>query len=136
MIVIDTHALIWFMQGDETLGPDSRQLVIERAASEVVLVSAMTFWEAALLAQRGRIDLGEDSLRWSRRVLATPGFAIAPIEPEIATDAVALRWGHKDPADRMIVATARHWRVPLLTVDRAITGYAGLGHLTVIDASR
>lgn len=134
MIVTDTHALIWFVQGDEMLGPNSRKLIMERAANEAVLVSAMTFWEVALIAERGRIDLGEESLRWSRRVLATPGFAIAPIEPEIATDAATLPWTHKDPADRMIVATARHWRVPLLTVDRAILDYAAAGYVQAIDA--
>ena len=69
-------------------------------------------------------------------VLRAPGLDLAPIEPVIAIDSVRLPGDfHADPADRLVIATARHRRVPLVTADQAILAYAAEGHVQVIDAA-
>ena len=74
---------------------------------------------------------------WMETLLGARGIDLLPIEPAIALDSVRLPGDfHADPADRLIVATARYWRAPLLTADRAILDYAADGHMQAMDASR
>ena len=137
MIVVDTHALVWAIQDDPQLGPGARLRLDNETGDAVVLVSAFTIWEVALLAERARIDLEMPTEKWVKTVLALPGIRLAPLDPEIALDSVALPGKmHKDPADRIIVATARHYDVPLMTADDAILTYGKGGHVQTIDASR
>lgn len=78
-------------------------------------------------------DVGE----WIDAALSAQGVDVLPIEPAIAVASVRLPGKfHADPADRLIVATARHWGAPLATADQAIAAYAEDGHLRVIDANR
>jgi len=135
VILIDTHVLIWLMNGDDRLGLGARQRVAEAAETTNVHVSAITPWEIALLARKGRLALGRDTVAWIDAALGMPGMMLAPISPEIAIDAVHLPGDlHKDPADRFIVATARHHGWPLITADAAIRAYATGGHVNAIDA--
>ena len=79
------------------------------------------------------MDLGG----WIQAVLHAPGVDLIPIESVIAIDSVRLPDAfHADPADRLIVATARHRRIPLLTADHAILAYAVEGHVQAIDAAQ
>ncbi len=136
MILLDTHVLIWAVNNDRRLGPDARRRIDRETEARGVFVSAITPWEIALLAARGRISLGGDTLAWIDRVLQTPGVAVAPLEPAIAVGSVALPGSlHADPADRILVATARHHGWPLLTADRMILAYAAAEHLKAVDAS-
>lgn len=135
MIVLDTHALIWAVQDNPKLGTSARKIVEDEAREDVVLVPAICAWEVALLVSRGQVELPFDTAGWMRRVLNRPGYGLAPLEPEISVASVELAWLHRDPADRMIVATALHWRAPLLTVDRAIKAYAQTSALEVVDAA-
>ena len=74
---------------------------------------------------------------WIRAVFQTPGIDLMPIEPAIAIDSVRLPGNfHADPADRLIIATARRWGAPLLTADNAILAYGAEGHVQAIDAAR
>lgn len=134
MIVLDTHTMIWAVQDDPRLGRQARHL-LEKAVDDGILVPAICAWETALLVSRGQVDLELETEGWMRRVLSRPGYKFAPLEPEIAIASVALDWGHKDPADRMIVATAQHWCAPLMTADREIKRYASRADLEVIDAA-
>lgn len=135
MILIDTHVLIWLMNGEERLGLAARQLIAEAAVNEKVNVSAITPWEIALLTHKGRIALGRDPMAWIDAALAMPGVMRAPIEPEIAVETVRLPAGlHNDPADRFIVATARHHGWSLITADAALLAYGAAGHVKVVDA--
>lgn len=136
MILVDTHVLVWFMQGDSKLGITARQIITEEADRSEVVVPAIVMWEVGLMASRGSVDLGDDPRAWLKKVFRAPGFALAPLEIEIAVETASSPWSHKDPADRMIVATARHWGAPLLTADRHILDYAAAGHLQAIDARR
>lgn len=137
MIVVDTHVLIWAVDDDAHLGHAARAAIEEAGRSDAIAVSAITPWEIALLAEKGRLRLGCDAAVWIDAALDLPGVRLVPLEPAIAIDSVRLPGGfHADPADRLIVATARYCSAPLLTADSAILDYATGGHVRVVDASR
>lgn len=136
MILLDTHALMWLLEGNERLGIEARRGIAEAAGEGAVCVSAITPWEISLLARKGRINLGRDTRSWIDTALALPGIMLVPIEPRIAIDSNDLPGSfHSDPADRLLVATARFLGIPLLTSDRAILRYGAQGHVGVVDAS-
>lgn len=137
MIVLDTHVLVWTLEDDPRLGPRARAAIDEAAGQGGVLVCAITPWEIAMLVQKGRLALGRDVGEWLDAALNLPSIRLAPLEPAIAVDSVRLPGTlHPDPADRIIVATARHLGVTLLTADRAILDYGAAGHVAVADAAR
>jgi PIN domain nuclease of toxin-antitoxin system len=134
-MLLDTHVLVWFVEGENRLGEGARSLVNQAGGAGKLLVSAITPWEIALLTRKQKIELSRPVDRWISTVLERGGPTIAPLEPAIALDSVMLPGNfHSDPADRIIVATARYREVPLLTGDRAILGYAAKGYLQAIDA--
>ena len=137
MIVLDTHALIWAMEDERRLGVDARAKIAAAEQADGVGISAITPWEIAFLAEKGRLRLSREVREWLMAVLALPAIELLPIEPAIAIESVRLPGAlHADPADRFIVATARHYGVPLLTADYAILTYAAGGHVQTIDALR
>ena len=135
MILLDTHVLIWSLQDAAALGPEARILLDEEILAEGLMISAITVWEIALLAKKSRIVLGMDVLKWIEDVLALPGLILGALDPPIAVGSVMLPGDlHNDPADRIIIATARQHNLPLLTADQAILDYGAAGHVNVIDA--
>jgi PIN domain nuclease of toxin-antitoxin system len=137
VILLDTHVLIWSLQDAPGLGSEARILLDEQLLADGLMISAISVWEIALLAKKSRIVLGMDVAMWIEEALALPGLVLAAIEPPIAIDGVMLPGDfHNDPADRIIIASARHHRLPLLTVDQAILDYGAAGHVSVIDARR
>ena len=137
MIVLDTHVLIWAMEDERRLGADARAAITAAEQADGIGISAITPWEIALLAQKDRLRLSREVREWIMAALALPAIALLPIEPAIASESVRLPGAlHADPADRFIVATARHYGAPLLTADYAILTYAAGGHVQIIDALR
>lgn len=137
MIVVDTHVLIWAIQGDPRLGSAAARTIEAGGRAIQVGVSAISPWEIALLTERGRLRLDRDVASWIEAVLDLPGFRLLPIEPAIAVGSVRLPGAFtSDPADRFIVATARHHGARLLTADRAILDYGTAGHVRTVDARR
>lgn len=135
MIVIDTHVLVWAVEGDPRLGETASLMIEDAAANGRVLVPAIALWEIAMLVAKDRLALAQDIRTWTERVLELDGIEIAPLAPSISLDAVSLPGTfHADPADRMIVATARYYQATLLTADRQILAYAAAGHLIARDA--
>ena len=136
MIVLDTHTLIWAVEGDGRLGASASRLIEETVKTDRLGVSAITPWEVALLVKRGRLRLGRELSGWIEDVLALPGVTLVPIEPAIAVDSVRLPGDfHADPADRFIVATARHLDARLLTADGQILAYSAAGHVRTVNAA-
>lgn len=136
-LLLDTHVLIWAAEDDRRLGRTAREMIEETRRADRVGVSAITPWEIALLVEKGRLHLALELRTWLNTILEVPGIDLMPIEPVIAVDSVRLPGAfHSDPADRLIIATARHWRAPLLSADRAILAYADDGHLRAVDAAR
>ena len=137
MILLDTHVLVWAAEGSRRLGETARATIEETRREDRAGVSAITPWEIALLVEKDRLQLAMELGAWIQTVLQAPGIDLLPIEPRIAIDSVRLPGRfHADPADRLIIATARRWSTPLLTADREILAYAAEGHVRAIDALR
>lgn len=134
MIVLDTHALIWAVQDDALLGRNASAQIDATAREDRILVPVMCAWEVAMIEKRGKVVFPGGASLWFRRIVESPAFVLAPLEPEIAIESVRMDWDHRDPADRIMVATARHWKMPLVTADEKILAYAAAGHLEAIDA--
>jgi PIN domain nuclease of toxin-antitoxin system len=123
VIVLDTHALVWMDSNDASLGHGSRALIEEAWRVGEVVVSAISFWEIAMLLQRGRIALPVATEVWRADILQA-GVVEVAVDGRIGLLAASLQSFHKDPADRFIVATALHNRATLITADRAILDWA------------
>lgn len=135
-VLLDTHVLIWLLNGDRTLSP-AAVAEIERAAREAtVFVSAITPWEIGMLVAKGRLTLTRDVQEWVYEALRQPGVALAPLEPVIAVASTRLPGTiHGDPADRLIAATARHVGALLVTADDRLLAYGAAGHVAVLRAT-
>ncbi|MGI4982655.1 MAG: type II toxin-antitoxin system VapC family toxin [Janthinobacterium lividum] len=125
MIVLDTHALVWWVADDPTLSGTAKSAIEQELKGGEIVVSAISAWEIAMLVEREKLVLSMDVGSWLATVSAIEAVRFAPIDPEIAVKSVELPGDfHKDPADRMIVATARRLAVPLVTKDEKIRAYA------------
>jgi PIN domain nuclease of toxin-antitoxin system len=119
VILLDTHVLLWLDSDAPQLGPQARQAIQEAWQADRVAVSAISFWEAAMLQQRSRIALATTPTTW-REDWQAAGLRELPLNGSIALAAVALRDFHADPADRFITATALEHDALLITADQAI----------------
>ena len=105
MILLDTHVLLWFRTAEERIGPSCRQQVAEALRENNLAVSAFSFWEVAMLLDKGRITFPSDVVSW-RANLLTNYMTEIPVNGTIGIRANTLPDFHPDPADRIIVATA------------------------------
>jgi len=134
-LLIDTHVLIWSMQNGPRLGDSTRKQLNEAAHQNRIAVSAITPWEIALLVSKGLLNLDRDVMDWVRDTLAKPGVTLIPLDPEIAAASTRLPFEmHPDPADRILVATARHIGATLVTADRLLLDLAAKGNIRALDA--
>jgi PIN domain nuclease of toxin-antitoxin system len=119
--LLDTHVLLWWLAGDRRLSRGQRR-VINRASEESPLgLSDISLWEIATLYELGRIELDRPLREWLEQASAPPLVRRVGISPAVAAEVAALPASfHRDPADRIIVATARVLGAKLLTSDRAI----------------
>jgi len=124
VIVLDTHTLVWWVTGDATLSKKAMKAIEREQAGGAIIVSAISAWEIAMLVAHGRLVLAMDVSSWLATVAEIEGVRFLPVDVEIAAKSVELPGEfHKDPADRMIVATARKLAVPLVTKDDKILNY-------------
>ena len=125
MIVIDTHIQVWWVEESVRLTATQRQAIEnEWRQSGIIGVSAISCVEIARLAGNGLIELPTDALTWMRRLLSYPAVRLLPITPGIAVRAYSLPEPfHRDPADRILVATALEHSCPLITSDGRILDY-------------
>ena len=134
-ILLDTHVWVWLMLGDKRLGKSNRRMLEEAAPHKRLHVSVISVWEIARLEAKGRLNLEADCEGWARAALAAPGIALAELTPRIAISCTRLPGVfHGDPADRMLIATARESGATLLTADEAILKYSREGHVTAVCA--
>lgn len=124
MILLDTHELLGLDRDDTSLGAQARGTIAEAWEAGRVAVSAMSFWEAALLDQRGRIALGRSASQWRSDWLEA-GLQELPLDGATALLGAGLSDVHADPADRFITATALRHQACLLTADRLILAWPG-----------
>ncbi|HEX9165315.1 MAG TPA: type II toxin-antitoxin system VapC family toxin [Gemmatimonadales bacterium] len=128
MILLDTHALVWWLADPAQLpAPLRRQLDLRVETGERVLASAISAWEIAMLVDRGRLELTMSPAAWVAKATALPFVEFVPVDPEIAVASVTLpAFPHRDPADRIIAATALRAGAILATADERMRGYAPL----------
>ena len=135
-IVLDTHVLIWLVTGNSKLSRPTRQAIENASFAEGANICAISLWEISMLVEKGRLPLHRDVGRWIDMVVSSPGLTVVPLAPEIAVSSTRLPGDlHRDPADRMIVATARTLNATLLTADRALLEYGASGHVRVLAAA-
>lgn len=120
-IVLDTHVLIYWCSGSDLLSRAQRRALTSVSEANPALVSDITLWEIAVLSAGGRLELDRPLSEWLDRATAAPLARVVPITSRVAAEIAALNeWDHRDPADRIIVATARAFGAELLTNDRRI----------------
>ena len=113
MVVLDTHVLVWWVNGPHLL---SRKAAKAIAAAEQLAVPAIVFWELSMFVRKRKLDLGMPVREWAAHVRAIPRLEAVPLTTDLALLGDSLLM-HPDPADRFIVATAIQYEAPLITKD-------------------
>lgn len=134
-MLLDTHTWIW-AAADEPgkLGPKTRRLIARAAAGGTLIVTAASVFEITALATAGRLRLNQSAEKWIRDSIVHGGLRVISIDLDIAMDAGTIPASAlADPVDRMLVATARAYDVPLVTRDRQIIDYANRSRLVRIS---
>lgn len=123
MIVLDTHIWVWWVHGDSRL-PQAHSAILQQHEQTGLGISAISCWEVAKLVEKGKLTLPRAIDQWMRLALGYPGITLLPLEPQIAIESTRLpRPFHNDPADQIIVATARIHQCPVVTIDKKIVDY-------------
>lgn len=123
MILLDTHIWIWWADGSSRLKDWQKQIIQENEDTGLG-ISAISCWEVAKLVEIGKISMACPVEERMEDALAYPGIQLIELTPEIAIGSAKLPGEfHKDPADQIIVATARICNIPLLTADEKILNY-------------
>ena len=134
-LLLDTHIWLRFQGISGEIKPSARPVIEQAAAANSVFVSVISIWEIALLVRLQRLSLNVSVDRWTTEALTKPGIHLLPFTPQIAIDSVDLPDPmHKDPADRILVATARIERLTLVTRDRDILAFAKATKLACLQA--
>lgn len=137
LLLLDTHVLIWAVLNERHLGPRAAKSINLASRQDRLAVSAITPWEIALLESKKRIALQKDVLEWIREALTKPGVSLVSLEPEIAVASTRLPFEmHSDPADRILVATARYLGAILVTADKSLLQAAKKGFFLAMDAAK
>lgn len=127
--LLDTCAALWIVR-DEISKPAADALSAAWEADETVYVSPISAWEIGVLASRGQFKSPNSPQRWWQRLLGRPGIGLCELAPEVLLGSSFLPGTPpRDPADRIIAATAREYGFTLLTRDRLLLDYAVAGHL-------
>jgi PIN domain nuclease of toxin-antitoxin system len=135
-LLLDTHVWIWLLDGTPGKLSAACLALLRRGSREDRLwISPISVWEVATLESKKRVTLSMDCRSWVEAGLRAPGVRLAEFSPAVAIDSAHLPGQlHGDPADRILVATARQRKAVLVTKDAAILSYAALGHVSALDA--
>lgn len=121
MILLDTHALIWWVSNTDKIPPKARQAIQTEVKKGQLGVSAISIWEICMLVKKGRLKLSISLDSWLQKVESLPILSFIPVDNYIAKNSVSLDADTlKDPADRIIAATALHSGSTLITGDQKI----------------
>ncbi|MBC1223489.1 type II toxin-antitoxin system VapC family toxin [Nostoc sp. UCD121] len=130
IIILDTHIWIWYINRELDQFPTSWLEIIETANQ--VRISPVSCYEVALAQQRGRLLLPSPVNQWFQEALEPSGISLLPLTPAIASSAVNLSPIHRDPFDRIIIATAIEYQAKLASIDGFFRQYPGLATLLMI----
>ena len=129
MILLDTHVLVGYLMGDKKLGRRAVAAIDKALPDDEVFVSAISFWEVAMLVERGRLQL-DTTVAAFRTVALRHGIHEEPLDGELGIFAAQLPDSHADPADRMLVATAILRGLTLITADETLLSWKLRGFRT------
>lgn len=132
-VLFDTCTLVWWTMGAR-LSPAAKNSIDAAAIAKAVYVSPFSAWEVGLLQSRGRSPIGVAVLIWYEAALELPGFVEMPLSASVLGNS----WGlpgepPNDPADRVLIATAREHGLTLITRDRAMLSYGSAGHVVTLE---
>ena len=136
-VLLDTHSWIWLMNGESRVQKSAVLKTIELASKKSELyISSISLWEVGMLEAKGRIRFRQPCLVWVKKALETTGLSVLDISPETAIESSRLPQDfHGNPADRIIVATARTMDLLLVTEDHKILTYSKAGFVQAQDFS-
>jgi len=122
---LDTHAWIWWVTDDRRLSKRASEAIDRAVRTEGVWLSAMSIWEVAKKVEKQQLVLDRPLRQWMDQAIGVAGLQVAELTPAILLDSCELPQPfHGDPADQIIVASARHHRARLVTADRRLRRYA------------
>lgn len=120
-LLLDTHALLWFVLGDTQLSKTALALILDPANEK--LVSPASYWEIAIKLSIGKYALHEPYEDFMRRGIAGNGFGILPVEPGHTAALIALPFHHRDPFDRLLIAQAMVEKLSVVSADAIFDAY-------------
>lgn len=133
-LLLDTHALIWIVLG-HSIHEDAANAVVAAGADRALHISAATAWEIGLICHKPSLAsvIGRNARGWFSKAVETTKAHLIPLDADLMLDVGDLPdLIHRDPTDRMLIATARAHDLTLITRDRVILDYAARGHLRAI----
>lgn len=132
-LLLDTCAVVWAVNDDDMSSNAVAAIDAAGEAGRTVFISPITAWEIGLLIARGRLVVSSRAQQWFGKVSALPGVTMADMPPEVLIASSFLPGTPpRDPADRIIIATAREFGFQIVTRDRIILDYANEGHVQAL----
>lgn len=122
-VVLDTCALIWWSLDPNKLSLPAKSACEEMEVEKNGLVASISLWEVAIKIKNQKLDLGVSLTTYMETLQKSDVITIIPIDENLWLESVALKWNHKDPADRVIVALAKKYQADLITADKIIMGF-------------
>lgn len=135
MYLLDTHVACWAVLDADRINPATRKIIEEALAVERLAIADISLWEIAMLIQRRRLIVTLPLQQWIQQVVESLKLQVMPLTPQIVTDSVQLPEGfHSDPADQLIVATARCMNATLITKEEKILAWAQSGFVKTLTS--
>jgi len=132
-LLLDTHVWVWLINADNRLNRRQYLKIIEQySAQDAVRVSAISVWELGMLVAKERLILSKNIHQWVQESLNTKGISLEPLSIDILLESASMEGAHGDPADRMILATARDINAMIMTADKKIITYCRHHNLNVL----
>ena len=134
-LLLDTHVWLWVLfHEQQKLSDEVWQTVRQHGERNALGVSDVSFWEVALKAAKGRLDLPPNTHEWLKSAARTPGLGVIQVDRDVMVRSTELDISTNDPADRMLVATALKYDLRLATADKRLLSYAEKNRaLSVLD---
>lgn len=132
-LLLDTCAAIWISGGQQISRESADAIRRAREADQSIFLSPITAWEMGLLVSRGRMNLHMAPERWFATLMEAPGLRLAGMPPNVLISSCFLPGAPpRDPADRIIAATAREFGYQVVTRDRPLLAYGEQGHIQAV----
>lgn len=124
MILIDTHIWLWLLHNPSQLSEKAQAAINSPEHQDSLLVSAISVWEIAVKSSLGKLTLPLPIEEWYQLAKSHSGIIVEPLDPlDAIASSILPEPFHKDPADRMLIAIARRYKIPLVTCDAKILNY-------------